>query len=328
MPKFYFSIIDDTDDATLENIKPIYDFLYEQGVIITKTVWVYPPLDEPSKGDCLQRSDYADYIKELHDKGFEIGIHNIGSADYDSPYTREKILEGLEFFEQRLGFAPTICVNHSYNPDSVYGGYKRFNNPMAWLVKKLYKQYGRTFYGEVEGSPYFWGDKHKEMFKYSRNHECGTLLTTRWDRKMPYVDPKRSKYANYWYSATFAPNQDVFNYVMNEKALRKLEKQGGCCIMFTHLGYYCKDGVIDPGFVKRIKAIAANPNSITLPVTQTLDILAENREKSGKKKYPTISYGYKMWLEIKHLLTRIKFRYFVKLDDYAFKDLKADMFVK
>lgn len=26
MPKFYFSIIDDTDDATYENIKPVYDF--------------------------------------------------------------------------------------------------------------------------------------------------------------------------------------------------------------------------------------------------------------------------------------------------------------
>ena len=27
---FNFTIIDDTDDATLENIKPVYDFLYEK----------------------------------------------------------------------------------------------------------------------------------------------------------------------------------------------------------------------------------------------------------------------------------------------------------
>ena len=32
MAKFYFSIIDDTDDATLENIKPVYDFLYSKGL--------------------------------------------------------------------------------------------------------------------------------------------------------------------------------------------------------------------------------------------------------------------------------------------------------
>ena len=328
MPKFYFSIIDDTDDATLENIRPVYDFLYEQGIKISKTVWVYPALDEPSSGDCLQRDEYADYIKVLHERGYEIGLHNVGSADYDSPYTREKILGGLDFFEKRLGFKPTICVNHSYNPDSVYGGYKRFNNPMAWVVKKLYKQYGRTFYGEVEDSPYFWGDKHKELFKYSRNHECDTMLTTKWDKRIPYIDPRRSKYANYWYSATFAPNQNVFNYVVNDEALAKLERKGGCCIIFTHLGYYCKDGVIDPGFVERIKKIASNPNCISMPVTQTLDAIAEAREKAGKKKYPTISYFYKTWLEVKHLLTRVKYRYFVKLDDYAFKDLKAEMFVK
>ena len=145
---------------------------------------------------------------------------------------------------------------------------------------------------------------------------------------MPYIDPRRNKYANYWYSATFAPNPDVFNYVVNDKALNKLEEQEGCCIIFTHLGYYCKNGEIDPGFVERIKKIAANPNCISMPVTKTLDTIAENREKLGKEKYPTISYIYKTWLEIKHLLTRVKYRYFVKLDDYAFKDLNADMFVK
>ena len=41
--KFRFSIIDDTDDATLENIKPVYDFLHKKKIYITKTVWVYPP---------------------------------------------------------------------------------------------------------------------------------------------------------------------------------------------------------------------------------------------------------------------------------------------
>lgn len=328
MAKFYFSIIDDTDDATLENIKPVYDFLYSKGILISKTVWVYPPLDEPSSGDCLQRDEYAEYIKELKQRGYEIGLHNVGSADYDSPYTREKILAGLEFFEQRLGFKPTICVNHSYNPDSVYGGYKRFNPLMAAVVKKLYKQYGRTFYGEVEGSEYFWGDKHKELFKYSRNHECGTLQTTRYDKYMPYVDPKRSKYANYWYSATFAPNPDVFNHVVNDKALKKLEKNGGCCVLFTHLGYYYKDGKLNPGFVERIEKLAANPNCISMPVTQTLDAIAEARAAAGKEKYPTISSLAKFRLEVLHLMTRIKYRYFVKLDDYAFKDLKAEMFVK
>ena len=84
---FNFTIIDDTDDATLENIKPVYDFLYEKKIFITKTVWVYPPRDKHSKGDSLQRPEYLKYIKELSDKGFEIALHNVGSGDY----TRDEI---------------------------------------------------------------------------------------------------------------------------------------------------------------------------------------------------------------------------------------------
>ena len=79
---FFFTIIDDTDDATLENIKPVYDFLYEKKIFITKTVWVHPPRDKHSKGDSLQRPEYLEYIKELSAKGFEIALHNVGSGDY------------------------------------------------------------------------------------------------------------------------------------------------------------------------------------------------------------------------------------------------------
>lgn len=328
MPKFYFSIIDDTDDATYENIKPVYDFLYDKDIFITKTVWVYPVLDKYSSGDCLERQEYADYIKLLSSRGYEIGLHNVGSADYDSPYTRDKILEGIERFHDILGIYPTICVNHSYNPDSIYGGYKRFNFPFSFLVRKLYPQYGRTFYGEVEGSKYFWGDKYKELFKYSRNHECGNINTIAYDKYMPYIDHKRDKYANYWYSATFAPNPQVFNYVVTPHSIRHLENVGGCCIIFTHLGYYYKNGQLDSGFVERINMLAENPNGIYLPVTKTLDAIAENRELAGKVKYPVIPAFGKFILEFKHLLTRVKFRKIIKIDDYAFKNLKKEMFVK
>ena len=125
MKKFNFTIIDDTDDATLENIRPVYDFLTEKGIFITKTVWVYPPRDKYSKGDSLQRTEYTEYIKELHSRGFEIALHNVGSGDY----TRNEILKGIEEFKEKLGFYPKIHINHSYNKDSIYGGSKRFNWP-------------------------------------------------------------------------------------------------------------------------------------------------------------------------------------------------------
>ena len=37
--KFAFTILDDTDDATVENVRPVYDLLTELGFRTTKTVW-------------------------------------------------------------------------------------------------------------------------------------------------------------------------------------------------------------------------------------------------------------------------------------------------
>ena len=37
---FAFAVIDDTDDAFVDQIKFIYDLLFDNGIISTKTVWV------------------------------------------------------------------------------------------------------------------------------------------------------------------------------------------------------------------------------------------------------------------------------------------------
>ena len=52
--KFIFTIVDDTDDAFCDKIKPVYDILYKNGLRTTKTVWVKPVRDSKfSKGDSL-----------------------------------------------------------------------------------------------------------------------------------------------------------------------------------------------------------------------------------------------------------------------------------
>jgi len=321
---FYFSIVDDTDDATLENIKPVYDFLYEKGVFITKTIWVYPPRDRPSSGDCLQRPEYVEFIKDLHSKGFEIALHNVGSGDY----TREEILEGLEEFKDKLGFYPKIHINHSYNKDSIYGGTKRFNWPFNKIVNGMYPQYAGEFQGEIEGSAYFWGDVHKKMITYNRNHEFRNLNTLAVDPKTPYIDPKRSRFSNYWFSSSFAPNQLVFNHLVSRKNVDKLVSQGGTAIVFTHFGYFYKDGQLDQGFVEAIEYLASQKDGNYMPVSQLLDLRAEERRLKRKDPYPTISWFYKFRLELIHLLTRVYYRKFNKIDDYAFKDLDKDMFVE
>jgi hypothetical protein len=320
---FVFTIIDDTDDATLENTKPIYDFLHEKGIYITKTVWVYPPRDKHSAGDSLQRSEYLEFIKDIQEKGFEIGLHNVGSGSF----SRREVLKGLEEFKEKLGQYPKIHINHSYNPDSIYGGDKRFNRPFNWIVRKMYPQYSGVFQGEIAGSDFYWGDKHKEIIQFNRNHEFDGLNTIKHDKYMPYIDPNRSDFTNYYFSATFAPNQWVFNHIVTPGAIKKLEKENGICIIFTHLGYFMKNGKIDPGFVERINWLSANPNGLYKPVSFVLNEIVETRKSNGQAPYPKIPTSAKFRMEFQHLLTRVKYRKLVKLDDYAFKNLNKEMFV-
>ena len=54
----------------------------------------------------------------------------------------------------------------------------------------MYPQYAGEFQGEIEGSAYFWGDVHKKMITYNRNHEFRNLNTLAVDPKTPYIDPK------------------------------------------------------------------------------------------------------------------------------------------
>ena len=124
--KFIFTIIDDTDDAFADNIKKVYDVLYENNIITTKTVWVYPLRDiERSKGESLQNINYKKFIIDIRNKGFEIALHNVGSGEY----FRDEIISGLNDFNSTIGYFPNLHINHSYNPDNIYCGSKRFSFP-------------------------------------------------------------------------------------------------------------------------------------------------------------------------------------------------------
>jgi len=311
--QFAFTIVDDTDDAYLENIQPIYDLLAKNGIRTTKTVWVYPVRDpERSKGDSLSRAEYRDFVVNLKMKGFEIGLHNVGSGIY----YRDEILEGLEDFSQKLGHKPRLHINHSYNPDNIYCGSKRFSFPFNHIVEKLYAQYS-NFSGEIEGSEHFWGDVHKEVVDYSRNYEIDDINTLKKNPYMPYRDKVYDDFSNYWFSSTFAPNQWMFKKQVNKKSIDRLEAEGGICILYTHLGYYMKDGVIDPHFKMMIEYLGKKSNGWYAPVSDILDFLIEYKKQNNKREYlPLI---FKKWLEFRSLWTRIKYRYLIKKDDYHFK---------
>jgi hypothetical protein len=70
--QFAFTIIDDTDKSTLENVRPMYDLLFEQGLLATKTVWPLAPMrHHPSAGTTLEDRPYRNWVCGLSEKGFE-----------------------------------------------------------------------------------------------------------------------------------------------------------------------------------------------------------------------------------------------------------------
>ncbi len=76
--RFAFTVFDDTDSATLENVKGVYDFLADRGFRTTKSVWV--AAGDPSRGKNAGQTcadpDYTRWLLDLQAKGFEIGFHN------------------------------------------------------------------------------------------------------------------------------------------------------------------------------------------------------------------------------------------------------------
>lgn len=307
--RFIFTIVDDTDDAFLENIRPVYDYLTEREVFTTKTVWVYPPRDNASKGDSLSNPEYLEYILKLKRRGFEIALHNVGSGNY----TRDEILCGLEEYKELIGEYPKIHINHSYNPDNIYSGAARFGFPFNLVVRFLCRNYNR-FHGDDESSPYFWGDIHKRLIRFSRNYEFDELNVLKINPEIPYRETRYQQYANYWFSATFAPNPWCFNHVVTREAIDRLEQEGGVCILYTHLGYYMKTGEIDKGFIERIDYVSSKKTGLCIPVSEVLQHLLNTRAADQH-----LSALRRCRLEFKHLLVRFKYRYVNRIDDYTFK---------
>src|SRR5262245_44873449 len=95
--RFAFTLMHDTYRSSVENKRPVNDFLCENGFITTRTVWPLSPRGSPiGGGDSLEDQDYRDLILNLKTKGFEIALH--GASDESSP--RPRVIEGLKKFKE------------------------------------------------------------------------------------------------------------------------------------------------------------------------------------------------------------------------------------
>jgi hypothetical protein len=278
--RFAFTVVDDTDVATLANVKPLYDMLYELGFRTTKTVW---PVNCPegsanfSSSETLEDESYRDFVLELQRRGFEITWH--GATMETSP--RERTLVALERYHDLFGTYPRIHVNHADNRENIYWGSGRVDSKiLRMLFGKFASRPAEYFSGHVQGSPHWWGDRCTQHCEYARNLTTNDIDTTKFNPSMPYRDPARPL-VPWWFSSSDANSITEFNALIHPRHQERLEQDGGVCIIATHFGKgFVHDGVVDPVTRERLTELAQR--SGWFPTTgELLDWLRTRRETAA-----------------------------------------------
>lgn len=279
--QFAFTILDDTDLSTVENIQPIYSLLSELGMRTTKSVWPLASVDCGRLGGAsLQEASYRRFVLDLKKQGFEISLHNV--RNHHS--TREVVMQGLEEYRRLLGTYPRVHANHSTNRENIYWGPARFTR-LRTLYKAgmaLHPKY--AFEGHNPATPYFWGDLCRGTIEYVRNFVFREINLDRINPTMPYHDPSRP-YVNYWFSSCAGANATRFCKTLSEANQDRLVEEGGVCIMYAHLACgFVKEGRVHPRIEKLLRRLATR-NGWFVPVSTLLDFL------KAEKPSTTISAG-------------------------------------
>jgi hypothetical protein len=269
--RFAFTIVDDTERATRQNVGPVYDLLYEHGLLTTKTVWPLAFRETPRfGGGTLEDPDYREWILGLAEKGFEIAFH--GATDHSS--TRADTERALDLFREVLGRDPSVHANHFGQSEGIYWGSARVDG----LPKLLYRatngvlRRDTTYYGHVEGSPYFWGDLCRDRVTYVRNLSFSDINTLRISPIMPYHDSRRP-FVRYWFSATDAPSCERFTELLSEENQDRLLAEGGACIAYTHFAFgFAEQGRVRDRFARLVERLAGLPGWF-VPASTLLDYL-------------------------------------------------------
>jgi len=277
--KFAFTIIDDTDCATIDNIKPVYDYLYSKGMLTTKTVWVHASRDG-FLGQHLEDDAYKKYVLSLQEKGFEIALHGVGSGKF----SREEILLSMNIFKETLGYFPRIFINHNENSDCIYWGKQRFSPLFGFfynIARKIQKKRKVESGGSDNESSSFWGDFCKRNVEYIRNYTFNGINTLKYDNKMPYRVSRKAAYSNYWFSSSDGKNIEKFCKLLKKEKIDHLVSENGLCIVYTHFAYgFCVNGELDTRFIEIVDYLAGL-DGYYAPVGQILDYLRTQREKDN-----------------------------------------------
>jgi hypothetical protein len=269
--RFALTIVDDTDLTTLARAKPLYDAIYAAGLRTTKTVWALPKIDRPARadhGDTLQDPGYRSFILDLKAKGFEIALHGLRGGS--SP--RETSIRGLDDFKLIVGADPTLFINHALNEENLYWGQHRLTvGPYRWAFGVIRHS---QFSGHLPDSPFFWGDIAKQRIKYVRRFVFSEINVLRVNPSVPYT-LDQTPYVNYWFDSSDGGSLDQFEALLSSDNLDRLEREGGVCIIYAHLGAgsFHKNGEVNPRFLARLREVGSRPGWF-VPASELLDYLA------------------------------------------------------
>lgn len=268
--RFAFTILDDTDLATVENVAPVYAVLARCGMRTTKSVWTLAPREAPRiDGATLAEPAYRDFVLRLRDQGFEIASH--GATSHSAP--RAMTEEALGRFRDLVGCDPKVHCNHSMNRDNIYWGAARFGTRRWRLLYRLATVLkDRRYEGHVPDSPYFWGDLCRRHVRYVRNFAFWEINLLNVCPRFPYRVASMP-YVNAWFPSTQAADADAFCEAIAAERQQRLEAEGGVCILYTHLGAgFVRNGQPDPRFCRLIEQMASRDGWFA-PVGEVLDYL-------------------------------------------------------
>jgi hypothetical protein len=272
--KFAFTIFDDPDFDTVDNVSAIYSFLKDIGFRTTKAIWPLLGHGTPKVGGATCADEpYLRWMLKLQEQGFEIALHG---ATYHTS-TREQTARGIEAFYRIFGHYPHSMANHTGCHESIYWENARVSGVQRLIYNMLtLKLTGRNdgSQGHIEASPLFWGDLCKEKITYVRNFVLGDINTLKACPTMPYHDPARP-YVKSWFAASEGAAVESFNAMLNEKNQERLAREGGACIMYTHFASgFMEKGQIDNRFKVLLKRLS-KMNGWFVPVHILLDYIVQ-----------------------------------------------------
>ncbi len=236
-----FAIVDDTDGATLESVRLVYDFLAAAGLRTTKTVWAFapdsrcgrPPLpDSALRGVTLDEAAYRDYCAGLARQGFELALHGASAGNN----SRARTVAAFDRLERELGVRSPVYLSHAKNVENLYWQQRAIaGGPLRSLMNVLAA--GHQCSGEDPGSRYFWGDVCRERVQFLRLFRTPRINTLGVNPSMPYFETAKP-YVRGWFTITDRRLEEC----TSPEALAMLSHENGLCLTRQHLSRFAEPG--------------------------------------------------------------------------------------